>query len=48
MEKGFKPQQNCKRRVDGGVLDPCSLRSRAGGRGQFSSLEPPAFIEKQT
>jgi hypothetical protein len=44
MEKGFKPQPNCQRRVDSGVLDPCSVRSRAGDTNAVSSCPlPPAF-----
>jgi len=28
---GIQTPSNCEHRVDGGVLDPCSLRSRAEG-----------------
>jgi hypothetical protein len=46
MEKGFKPQPNCKRRLDGGVLNPSSVRSRAG---DFSAvfLLPPRLKEEK-
>jgi hypothetical protein len=42
MEKGFKLQPNCKRRVNGEVLDPCSLRSQAGNTSAVFLL-PPAL-----
>jgi hypothetical protein len=42
MEKRFKPQPNCKCRVDGGVLDPNSVRSRAGDTSAVSSCLLPS------
>jgi hypothetical protein len=42
MEKGFKPQANCQRRVDSGVLDPSSVRSRAGDTNAVSSSKNSA------
>jgi hypothetical protein len=53
MEKGFKPQSNCKRRVDSGVLDPSSVRSQAGNTSAVFLLPPalcllPSLIKEAT
>jgi len=48
---GIQTPPNCKRRVDGGVLDPCSLWSRASDLESVfpppSCLLPSAFPDQE-